>query len=125
KKFTEAYYRLGIVYRSKKDYQRAINNFKYALTLTGDIRKKKMIWFDLGDAYMVSGQYKDAIAVLSEFITTETQNKPRVNKANGWIENARFALDNQDTKDQYQPKPLSDTVNRFPLQYFPTLTADQ
>jgi OOP family OmpA-OmpF porin len=44
-----------------KDYQRAINNFKYALTLTEDIRKKKMIWFDLGDAYMVSGQYKDAI----------------------------------------------------------------
>src|SRR5690606_13749320 len=44
KKFTEAYHRLGIVYRSKKDYTRAINNFKYALTLTEDIRKKKMIW---------------------------------------------------------------------------------
>ncbi len=125
KKFTEAYYRLGIVYRSMKDYQRAINNFKYALTLTEDIRKKKMIWFDLGDAYMVSGQYKDAIAVLSEFVTAETQNKQRIGKANGWIQNARFALDNQGAKNQYQPRALSDTVNCFPLQYFPTLTADQ
>jgi OOP family OmpA-OmpF porin len=125
KKFTEAYYRLGIVYRSMKDYQRAINNFKYALALTEDIRKRKMIWFDLGDAYMVSGQYKDAIAVLSEFVAAETQNKQRISKANGWIQNARFALDNQGAKSKYRPKPLSDTVNCFPLQYFPTLTADQ
>lgn len=125
KKFTEAYHRLGIVYRSKKDYTRAINNFKYALTLTEDIRKKKMIWFDLGDAYMASGQYKDALEVLSAFVTAETQNKQRINKARGWIESARFALENKDAKGQYQPKPLSDTVNCFPLQYFPTLTADQ
>ena len=125
KKFTEAYYRLGIVYRSMKDNQRAINNFKYALTLTEDIRKKKMIWFDLGDAYMVSGQYKDAIAVLSEFVNAETQNKQRIGKANGWIQNAQFAIDNQGVKGQYKPKPLSDTVNCFALQYFPTLTADQ
>jgi outer membrane protein OmpA-like peptidoglycan-associated protein len=125
KKFTEAYYRLGIVYRSMKDYPRAINNFKYALTLTEDIRKKKMIWFDLGDAYMVSGQYTDAIAVLSGFVSAETQNKQRITKATAWIQNARFALDNQDAKNQYQPRPLNDTVNCFALQYFPTLTADQ
>lgn len=125
KKFTEAYYRLGIVYRSMKEYERAINNFKYALTLTEDIRKKKMIWFDLGDAYMVSGQYKDAMATLSEFVAAETQNKQRINKANGWIQNAQFALDNQGVKSSFKPKPLSDTVNCFTLQYFPTLTADQ
>lgn len=125
KKFTEAYYRLGIVYRSMKDNQRAINNFKYALTLTEDIRKKKMIWFDLGDAYMVSGQYRDAIATLSEFVRAETQNKQRISKANGWIQNAQFAIDNQGVKSLFKPKPLSDTVNRYVLQYFPTLTADQ
>lgn len=125
KKFTEAYYRLGIVYRSMKNFPRAINNFNHALTLTQDIRKRKMIWFDLGDAYMASGQYKNAIAVLSEFVTAETQNKQRLSKANGWIQNAQFAIDNQDFKNQYIPKPLSDTVNCFPLQYFPTLTADQ
>jgi OOP family OmpA-OmpF porin len=125
KKFTEAYYRLGIVYRSMKDYQRAINNFKYALTLTEDIRKRKLIWFDLGDSYMASGQYKDAVAVLSEFVAAETQNKQRIAKANSWLDNARFALDNQGTKSKYRPKPLNDTVNCFPLQYFPTLTADQ
>lgn len=125
KKFTEAYYRLGVVYRAMKDYPRAINNFKYALTLTEDIRKKKMIWFDIGETHMAAGQYKDAIAVLSAFVAAETQNKQRISKANAWIQNARFALDNQSAKSQYQPKPLSDTVNCFPLQYFPTLTADQ
>lgn len=125
KKFTEAYYRLGIVYMNMKDHQRAINNFKYALTLTEDIRKRKTIWFDLGDAYIASGQYKDAIAVLSEFVNAETQNKQRVNKANAWIENAKFALSNQNTNSKYKVRPLSDTVNCFELQYFPVLTADQ
>ena len=125
KKFTEAYYRLGVVYMSMADYQRAANNFKYALTLTKDLRKQKMIWFDLGDVYMRSGQYKDAIDVLSGYVNTETQNKQRVAKAMSQIENARFALNNQAVNGATRPHPLSDTVNRFPLQYFPALTADQ
>jgi OmpA-OmpF porin, OOP family len=125
KKFTEAYHRLGVVYMSMKDFQRAVNNYKYALSLTKDIRKQKMIWFDLGEAYMLSGQYKEAINVLSGFVNAETQNKQRVAKAATWIENARFALANQAVNGQYQPRALSDTVNCFPLQYFPTLTADQ
>lgn len=125
KKFTEAYYRLGVVYMNLKEYPKAINNFKYALTLTEDIRKRKMIWFDLGDAYMTSGQYKDALYVLSDFMKAETQNKQRMNKATVWIESARFALENQSVENAYKPKPLSDTVNCFPLQYFPVLTADQ
>lgn len=125
KKFTEAYYRLGVVYMSMKDYPRAANNFKYALTLTKDIRKQKMIWFDLGEAYMLSGQYKEAINVLSGFVNAETQNKQRVAKAVASIENARFAISNQVVNSTYQPHALSDTVNCFPLQYFPALTADQ
>lgn len=125
KKFTEAYYRLGVVYMSMADYQRATNNFKYALTLTKDLRKQKMIWFDLGEVYMRSGQYKDAIDVLSGYVNTETQNKQRVAKAMSQIENARFALNNQAVNGATKPHPLSDTVNRFPLQYFPALTADQ
>lgn len=125
KKFTEAYQRLGIVYMTMKDHLRAINNFKVALSVAQDARKKKLIWFDLGEAYMTSGQYKDAIAVLSEYVNAETQNKQRINRATAWIENARFAIDNQDLKSAFRPKPLSDTVNRYELQYFPALTADQ
>lgn len=125
KKFTEAYYRLGVVYMNMKDYQRAVNNFNYALTLTEDVRKMKMIWFDLGDVYMVSGKYKEALTVLSDFMKTETQNKQRMNKATTWMESARFALQNQGVESKYKPVPLSDTVNCFPLQYFPVLTADQ
>lgn len=125
KKFTEAYHRLGVVYMAMKDYPRAINNFNYALTLTKDIRKQKLIWFDLGDAHMLSGQYKEAIDVLSGYVNSETQNKQRIAKASGWIENARFAINNQAVSGKYQPRALSDTVNCFPLQYFPALTADQ
>lgn len=125
KKFTEAYYRLGIVYMNLKDYTKAINNFNYALTLTKDVKKQKIIWFDLGEAYLLTGQYKQSIFVLTDFVTAETQNKQRINKATNWIQNAKFALDHQAVGSQYKQKPLSDTVNCFPLQYFPVLTADQ
>lgn len=125
KKFTEAYHRLGIVYRAMKDYPRATNNFNQALTLTRDIRKQKMIWFDLGEAYMASGQYQQATDILSRFVEAETQNKQRLARAGSWIQNARFAMSNQSVSDAFTPKPLSDTVNCFPLQYFPALTADQ
>lgn len=125
KKFTEAYYRLGIVYMTMKDNQKAINSFKQALTLTKDVRKQKVIWFDLGEAHLLIGQYQDAITVLTDFLKVETLNKQRLNKASSWIQNAQFAIDNQGVKSQHRQKELSDTVNCFALQYFPALTADQ
>jgi OmpA-OmpF porin, OOP family len=125
KKFTEAYYRLGIVYMTMKDNQKAINSFKQALTLTKDVRKQKVIWFDLGETHLLIGQYQEAITVLTNFLKAETLNKQRINKANGWIQNAQFAIDNQGVRSQHRQKALSDTVNCFALQYFPALTADQ
>jgi OmpA-OmpF porin, OOP family len=125
KKFTEAHYRLGLVYMTMKDNPKAIIAFKQALTLTQDVRKQKVIWLDLGEAYMLTGQYQDAIPVLTNFINAETVNKQRVNKATEWVQNARFAIENQSVKSLYRQKALSDTVNCFALQYFPALTADQ
>src|SRR5688572_20552848 len=37
--FVEAYYRLGIIYMTLKDFPQAIKNFEQGLSLTDDIRK--------------------------------------------------------------------------------------
>jgi OOP family OmpA-OmpF porin len=125
KKFTEAYYRLGLVYMTIKNYSKAIENFEKGLSLTNDIRKQKVFWYDLGETYLVMGQYEKAVATMTQFVQAENQNRQKLDRASLMLKNAEFAIKNQAIKSQHQQRRLSDTVNCFAMQYFPVLTADQ
>jgi outer membrane protein OmpA-like peptidoglycan-associated protein len=125
KRFVEAYYRLGLVYMAAKRYPLAVHNFEQGLSLTDDVRKQKVFWYDLGEAYLNTGQYERAVATLQNFLRVENQNRPKIDRATQLLRNAEFARQNQAIKARYNQRPLSDTVNCFPLQYFPVLTADQ
>jgi len=125
KKFVEAYYRLGITYMTIKNYSKAIENFEKGLSLTTDIKKQKVFWYDLGETYLLTGQYDKATATLSEYVKVEIQNKAKLDRANLMLKNATFAKNNQTEKAKYKQRKLSDTVNCFAMQYFPVLTADQ
>lgn len=123
--FVEAYYRLGLVYLTMKQYAKAVERFEKGLSLTTDIRKQKVIWYDLGETYLLLGEYEKSMKVLSAFVNSETQNKAKVERATALFRSAEFAYKNKDNVSPYRLKPLSDTVNRFEMQYFPVLTADQ
>jgi OOP family OmpA-OmpF porin len=125
KKFVEAYYRLGLVYMTIKNYSKAIENFEKGLSLTTDIRKQKVFWYDLGETYLLTGQYDKATATLGDFVKVENQNKAKLDKANLMLKNAMFAKSNQAENAKFKQRKLSDTVNCFAMQYFPVLTADQ
>ena len=125
KNFVGAYYRKGQTFAAMKQYPRAMENFETGLSLTTDLRKQKMFWFDLGDLYLLSGQYEKAMKVLSNYVNNETQNKPKIDRATILFKSAEFALKNQSSKSAFKRRVLSDTVNRFVMQYFPALTADQ
>lgn len=125
KNFVEAWYRLGIVYMTVKDFPQAIKNLEKAVSLTDDIRKQKIIWYDLGESYFTVGDYDKAGNILSRFLEAETYNKPRIERARLLMNNIEFARENQKNNSAYRQKPLSDTVNAFVMQYFPVLTADQ
>jgi outer membrane protein OmpA-like peptidoglycan-associated protein/tetratricopeptide (TPR) repeat protein len=125
KKFVEAYYRLGLVYMSTKRYPLAVQNFEMAASLTTDVKKLRVIWFDLGEAYLNTGHYEKAVATLQDFLRAENQNRQKADRAGQLLRNAEFARQNQALKAHYNQRPLSDTVNCFALQYFPVLTADQ
>lgn len=125
KKFIEAYYRLGLVYLTIKNFSKAIENFEKGLSLTDDIKKQKVFWYDLGETYLLAGEYEKASAALTKFVKVEVQNKQKLNRANLLLKNAEFGLNSQAIKAKYNQRKLSDTVNRFAMQYFPVLTADQ
>jgi len=125
KNFVEAYYRLGLVYLTAKNYEQSILNFEKGLSLTSDLRKQKVFWYDLGESYLLAGQFEKSISTLSQFIKAENQNKTKLDRASLLLKNAEFAKANQSIKSEYKQRVLSDTINRFATQYFPVLTADQ
>ena len=122
--FVEAYYRRGLTYFSMRQYAKALENYEQGLSLTTDIRKQKVFWFDLGELYLLTGDYAKAMKALSAFINNETQNKVKYDRATLLFKSAEFAL-NSKSDTHFQRRQLSDTVNRFVMQYFPVLTADQ
>ena len=124
-KFVEAYYRLGITYFSMRQYSKAIENYEKGLSHTSDLRKQKVFWYDLGEVYLLTGEYEKAMKVLSAFVNNETMNKAKVDKATMFFRSAEFAMKNKTNTSNFKLHPLSDTVNCFVLQYFPALTADQ
>ncbi|MEO5603383.1 MAG: OmpA family protein [Cyclobacteriaceae bacterium] len=125
KNFVEAYYRLGIIYMTLKDFPLAIKNLETGVSLTEDIRKQRIFWYDLGESYFTVGNYDKAEKVISDFLKSEVQNRQKIDRARLLINNIEFAKDNKNNTSTYKLKPLSDTVNAFVMQYFPVLTADQ
>lgn len=125
KEFVEAYYRLGIIYMTLKDFPQAVKNFETGVALTNDIRKQKIFWYDLGESYFSIGDYEKAKEILSKFLQAEVQNKAKIDRARLLMGNVEFAEKHKDNEAGYRLKPLSDTVNAFVMQYFPVLTADQ
>lgn len=125
REFVEAYYRLGIIYMTLKDFPQAIRNLEKGLSLTDDIRKQKIFWYDLGESYFTTGDYDKAENTLEQFLKAEVQNKAKIERARLLMSNVEFARENRDNASSYKLKALSDTVNAFVMQYFPVLTADQ
>jgi OOP family OmpA-OmpF porin len=125
KKFVEAYYRLGIIYMSLKDFTTAIGHFEKGLTFTTDPKKQKVFWFDLGESYFTLGNYAKAEEYLTFFLKEEAMNRQKIEYAKKLQRNIEFAKANKEKAAAYKQKKLSDTVNAFVLQYFPVLTADQ
>jgi outer membrane protein OmpA-like peptidoglycan-associated protein/tetratricopeptide (TPR) repeat protein len=123
--FTEAYYRLGIVYMTLKEFPQAITNLEKGLSLTKDIRKQKVFWYDLGESYFTEGNYDKAEEILKKFLGAEVQNKVKIDRARLLLSNVDFARENKKNASAYKLRRLSDTVNAYVMQYFPVLTADQ
>ncbi len=125
KNFFEAYYRLGIVYMSQKDFTTANQYLEKGLSLTRDPKKQKVFWYDLGESYFATGDYTKAEQYMQLFLKEEIANRPKLERAKLILRNIQFAKDNEKKASAYKQKKLSDTVNNFVLQYFPVLTADQ
>src|SRR5579871_2614061 len=124
KKFEEAYYRLGITYNSAGNLPAAAENFEHALTLTPYPGKQKIYLYALGDIHLRTGHYDLADAALEKFLNIEKADKVKIDRATMSKAQAEYGLAHHGENKGYVVRALSDTVNKFPMQYFPAITAD-
>lgn len=123
--FTEAYLRLGLVYKVRRSYVKSTETFLKGLSITTELKKQKGYFFELGENYLLQGDYAKSKDFLDRYLDGEILNKPRIEMANRWKRNDEYALANIKGVLKFQPRQLSDTVNAFAMQYFPVLTADE
>ncbi len=125
KNFSEAYFRQALIYKSIRNYQKADEIFLKGLSITSDPKKQKGYFFELGENYLLEGDYEQSLQFLDRYLESEILNKVRLEQASRWKRNAQYAIRNKKNVSQFQPHPLSDTVNMFAMQYFPVLTGDE
>ncbi len=124
KNFFEAYFRLGLIYRTQRRNDQALATFEEGLALTKDMRWQKAFAFELADVSIRVADYEKCKRYTEFFLANETVSKPKIAQALLWKKSAEFSLSNK-KQINFRNGPLSDTVNRFLMQYFPVLTADE
>ncbi len=124
-KFEEAYFRLALTYRSASNLNAACEMLEKGLKLTSFPAKVKTYHYTLSECYLRQGKYDLALKSANQFISDEKFDKAKLAQVKVWKGQSEFALANIGRSLAYQIKPLSDTVNAFPMQYFPTITADE
>ncbi len=124
-KFEEAYFRMGLTYRAAGKLAEACQNFEKGLSLTQTQPKQKQYYFILSEAYLKQGFYQQSIGNSENFLKAEKFDKAKLEQVKVWQSQAKFSIDNNGKLLNYAIRPLSDTVNAQPMQYFPTITADQ
>lgn len=123
--FVEAYFRQGIILKAVRDYPQSSKVFLIGLSMTQDPKKQKGFFYELGENYLLEGNYAKAQDLLDRYLESEILNKPKMEQAMLWKRNAQFAMRNKKVNTEFQPRRLSDTVNAYAMQYFPVMTADE
>jgi len=123
KNFEEAYYRLGLIYKAQENYSLASTTFEQGLSLLKEDARRRMYLYELTNVNLWHANYSAAAAFATQFLQIEKSDKRKMDLVKVWKSQADYALANQ-TDLKYLITPLSDTVNAFPMQYFPALTAD-
>ncbi len=123
KKFFEAYFRLGVIYKAKGEIDLAETLLLKVIELNSGNNGPS--FFELGELYLKKNNYQASIDYINKYLAYNPRNRQRVAEAEKIIANANFAIENAEEMAEFDPRPLSDTVNAFPMQYFPILSVDQ
>ena len=125
KKFEEAYYRLAITYKSMESPAQASETFEQGLALVQDGARKKSYLYELADIHLKQANYAKSQGFCKQFLELEKTDKRRIDKVALWSGQAAYSIANESVFVDFKIEPLSETVNQYPMQYFPVVTGDE
>ena len=125
KKFEEAYFRLAQIYRFQDNLKMAVQYFEQGLTTSENAARSKLYLYELSQTNLRLGFYKSTIDYAAKFLEQEKSDKKKINQVTLWKLQAEYSIAHEKEVLDYKITLLSDTVNAFPMQYFPVVTADQ
>lgn len=118
--FASATQMLGDIYRSEKDFKKAIP--LYQQTLASDPNLTTLTMYALGESLVAEGRYEEALPYLNQYLNTNisARSKALVSK---YIADCEFGLKYSHASAAALEK-LPNTINTKNNEYFPKLTAD-
>lgn len=122
--FAEAHLLLGNTYKIMMDQENYKRHYEKYVALKPDSREATPLRMLLGELSILDGKYEEAVAYF-DVVLADRNIRPemahRIKRHQATVEFASKAMKNP---LPIKPILLSEPLNKFPMQYFPTLTAD-
>lgn len=123
-KFYEAYVSLGSVHKMLRSYQLAKEYLSKAIEIQPKNDGNYGLYFAIGEINFRESDYEGAEKYMNGFLSFKNAPAPQKEYAKKVIENCEFAKEQLKKPLKIDAKPLPAPLNQFPLQYFPSMTAD-
>ncbi|MBB6498648.1 OmpA family protein [Pedobacter cryoconitis] len=122
--FQFAFIQLADVYKFKKSFEQAKNNYLKAIAITNPAPEAR-VYYSLAETELNTGDYENA---RKHFVVFKDGYKGKeqlmIQKARKYILDCDFAMIAIKHPEKYEPRNLGPAINTKDREYLPTLTAD-
>lgn len=123
KKFVEAHLVLAEIYIENKNVDKAIQSYYNVIDLNPDFFPG--LYSSLAQLEMMQNKFKSAKEHLEKFLSYDNLKPITRSRAKRKIESCEFAIEAMNNPVPFNPINLSDKINTFYDEYWPSLTADE
>ncbi len=121
--FIEAYLMLSQIYQEQRDYDNSIIAAEKAIGINPDYYPN--IHFNLGNMFLVKGEYQHALEKFNKFKTYKTIRTEVRYITDRKIQQCEFALNSITHPVDFKPENLGPNINSRYDDYWPSLSADE
>jgi OmpA-OmpF porin, OOP family len=123
--FGEAYLKLAGLYKVMGDKEASFRHYRQALRLLPYNPALNSEYYNFASLSLSAGHYQDARKYFELFLQAAPKNSKAANQARAQLNHIAFAEAALRNPVAFKPEKLAAPLNRFAMQYFPALTADQ
>ena len=121
-KFYEAYMMLGELLTKQRRFSEAAENFKKAVKI--DSLFYKPVFFSLGNAEMMSGDYSNALVHYNVYLSQTDMSEKNKIIARKNARSCEFAINAIKNPVPFNPVNVGSSINTTDDEYWPSITAD-